>query len=359
MQSKVITNVLKKFLQKILKNRKNIRLISISMLSIFLSFCLIFSSLSCSTASKITEEQTQSIKRVKVILDWVPNTNHTGIYVAQSEGYYKEEGLEVEIIQPSEGGSPDLIAAGKGEFGISYQEQVTYARTAENPLPVVAIAAIIQHNTSGFASPAEKNIKSPKDFENKKYGGYGSPLEEAFLKEIMKKYNADYNKVEIVNIGAADFLTSVKKDVDFAWIYYGWDGIAAEVKGIKLNFLLLQDLDNTLDFYTPVFITSEKIIKEQPELVKKFLKATEKGYIFSINNPEKAAEILLSYVPELDKDIIIASQKYLAKQYMADSKKWGYMKLSIWEKFGNWMYENGLINKKLDTQNAFTNDFLP
>src|SRR5665811_17165 len=105
------------------------------------------------------------MKKITVVLDWVPNTNHTGIYVAVANGYYAEEGLDVDIIQPTEGGSADLIAAGKGEFGISYQEQITYARTADTPLPVVAIAAVIQHNTSGFASPVEKNIKTPSDFE--------------------------------------------------------------------------------------------------------------------------------------------------------------------------------------------------
>jgi len=104
------------------------------------------------------QKGTGGLQKITVVLDWVPNTNHTGIYIAKENGYYNDQGLEVEIIQPSEGGSADLIAAGKGEFGISYQEQVTYARTAENPLPVVAIAAIIQHNTSGFASLLDKGI---------------------------------------------------------------------------------------------------------------------------------------------------------------------------------------------------------
>jgi len=135
----------------------------------------------------------QQKKGVKVLLDWYPNTNHTGLYVALDKGYYKEEGLDVEIIQPPEGGSPELIAAGQGDFGISYQEQITYARTAENPIPVKAIAAIIQHNTSGFASPVEKNIKSPRDFEGKKYGGWGSPMEEAMLKALMQKEGADFS----------------------------------------------------------------------------------------------------------------------------------------------------------------------
>jgi ABC-type nitrate/sulfonate/bicarbonate transport system substrate-binding protein len=289
----------------------------------------------------------------------VPNTNHTGIYIARENGYYNDQGLEVEIIQPSEGGSADLIAAGRGEFGISYQEQVTYARTAENPLPVVAVAAIIQHNTSGFASPVDKNIKDPSDFEGKKYGGWGSPMEEAMLRGLMEKYGADYSKLEIVNIGASDFLTSVTKDVDFAWIFYGWDGIKAGLEGFPIDFMLLQEVDPLLDFYTPVIIASEKTIDEEPGLVKKFLSATEKGYVFAAGNPEEAARLFLLDNSELDSELVIASQQYLSGQYIGDSPRWGIMEKSIWDDFGNWMYENNLLQSSLESGKAFTNEFLP
>lgn len=299
------------------------------------------------------------LDKITVILDWVPNTNHTGIYIAKENGYYNDQGLEVEIIQPSEGGSADLIAAGKGEFGISYQEQVTFARTAENPLPIVAIAAIIQHNTSGFASPVDMNIKTPADFEQKIYGGWGSPMEEAMLKGLMEKYGADYSKLEIVNIGASDFLTSVKRDVDFAWIFYGWDGIKAELEDFPIDFMLLQEVEPLLDFYTPLIIASEETIDKNPGLIKKFLSATEKGYQFAIQNPEEAARLFLLDNSELDPEMIIASQKYLSAQYMGDSPKWGVMKKSIWDNFSNWMYENNLLQARLESEKAFTNEFLP
>lgn len=301
----------------------------------------------------------QQKKGVKVLLDWYPNTNHTGLYVALDKGYYKEEGLDVEIIQPPEGGSPELIAAGQGDFGISYQEQVTYARTAENPIPVKAIAAIIQHNTSGFASPVEKNIKSPRDFEGKKYGGWGSPMEEAMLKALMQKEGADFSKVEMVNIGDADFFAATQKDVDFSWIYYGWDGVAAEIKNIPINFIKLQDIAPELDYYTPVIIASEKMLDENPELVRKFLRATARGYKYAIENPEDAVNSLLKYAPEIDREIAVASQRYLAGEYMKGTDKWGEMKLEIWEAYGNWMFENGLLREKLDAGKAFTNEFLP
>ncbi|EPZ62385.1 NMT1/THI5 like family protein [[Clostridium] sordellii ATCC 9714] len=97
-----------------------------------------------------------------MVLDWTPNTNHTGLYVALEKGYFKDEGLNVEIVQPSEGGASTLVATGKADFGISYQEEVTFAKTSKDPLPIKAVATILQHNTSGFASPKEKILLHQK-----------------------------------------------------------------------------------------------------------------------------------------------------------------------------------------------------
>ena len=305
------------------------------------------------------QQQGNSLRQVTVVLDWIPNTNHTGLYVALEEGYFEEEGLMVEIIQPTEGGSADLIAAGQGEFGISYQEQVTYARTAENPLPVKAIAAVIQHNTSGFASPTEKQIVSPRDFEGKKYGGWNSPMEEAMLKGLMEMSGADFSKLEMVSVGTLDFFTAVTEHVDFTWIYYGWDGIAAEIKGVPLNFIKLQDVDERLDSYTPVIIANEWLLEEDPELVRSFMKAVSKGYQLAIKDPDRAVEHLLKHAPEIDREIAIESQRYLAKEYQGDASRWGEMDVEIWQKYADWMFEKQLIPGELIGEEAFTNEYLP
>lgn len=309
----------------------------------------------CATTGKPAEKAKK--QKVTVILDWVPNTNHTGLYVARDKGYYAEEGLDVEIIQPADGGTAQLISAGQGDFGISYQEELTIARSQN--LPVVALAAVIQHNTSGFASPADKNIKTPKDFEGKTYGGWGSPAETAMLKSIMDKYHADFSKVKVVNIGAADFFTSVEKDIDFSWIFYGWTGIEAEQRKMNLNFIKLREEDPALDFYTPLIITNESKISKDPELVKKFMKATSRGYEDCITHPNEAAEILVKAVPELDQTMVKASQAYLSNEYQSDAPRWGEMKASVWTDYAEFMHQNGLIKKQIDTSKAFTNDFLP
>ncbi|MBS4534317.1 ABC transporter substrate-binding protein [Clostridium sp. D2Q-14] len=319
----------------------------------------ILGTISVGCESEDNTAENEELEKVTVILDWIPNTNHTGLYVAKDKGYYEEEGLDVEIIQPSEGGTADLIASGQGEFGISYQEEVTYARTAEKPLPIKAIAAVIQHNTSGFASLEEKGITSPKDFEGKEYGGWGALMEEAMLRAVMDKDGGNFSELNMVNIGSLDFFTAVKEHVDFTWIYYGWDGIASEVKNDPINFIKLQDFDENLDFYTPTIIANEELIEGEPELIERFLAATTKGYEYSIENPEDAVESLLKDNSEIDRDIAIESQKYLANEYQAEVDRWGEMKPEMWANFANWMYERDLIENELDVEEAFTNEFLP
>lgn len=319
--------------------------------------CVISLSLLLLGGCEQQQEGSEQMQDVTVVLDWTPNTNHTGIYVAQKMGYYEEEGLKVEITQPGEGTATQLIAAEQGDFGFSYQEDLTIART--QGLPVKALAAVIQHNTSGFASPQEKEIKTPQDFEGKRYGGWGSPAEEAMLKALMQQVGADFDTVELINIGAADFFSSVEKDVDFTWIFWGWTGIESEIRDVPLNFILLRDYHDALDFYSPILIASEKTLEERPELVKKFIKATTKGYQYCIDNPEKAGEILSESVPELNKDLVIKSQEYLADEYQSDAPRWGEMTEERWEKYADWMYDQQLIETPLEAKDAFTNGFLP
>lgn len=312
-----------------------------------------------SGCSKKEEKSADGGEKVTVVLDWTPNTNHTGLYTALENGYYKDQGLDVEIVQPPEGGAASLVASRKADFGISYQEEVTYAKTSDDPLPIKAIAAVIQHNSSGFASPKDKNIKTPKDFEGKIYGGWGSESETAAIKAVMEKTGADFNKVTIADIGQDDFFTATTNSVDFAWIYEGWDVVQAKLKNFDLNFIPLNQFDKRLDYYTPVIISNETLLNDNPELAKKFMKATTEGYQFAIDNPEEAAKILVKHAPEIDEELAIESQKFLASKYKDDAPRWGEMKDEVWNNYTAFLKEYGLINKDLKPEDAYTNEFLP
>ncbi|WP_328803890.1 ABC transporter substrate-binding protein [Paenibacillus glycinis] len=304
-----------------------------------------------------TASDADKLQEIKVVLDWTPNTNHTGLYVARDKGFFEQHGLKVDIIQPGEAGADTMIATGAADFGVSYQEGVTQARI--QGVPLVSIAAVIQHNTSGFASPAEKNINSPKAFEGKTYGGWGSPAEPAVIDSLMQEDGGDAKKVKIVNIGDSDFFTATKKNIDFAWIYYGWDGIEAELRGEKINMVYLTDYSKKLDYYTPVLATNEKMIAEHKDTVEAFMAAASEGYRFAIDHPDEAADVLIKAVPDLNADLVRASQKWLSPQYQADAPRWGEQKLEVWTNYAGWMYDHKLLDKQLDAEKAFTNDFLP
>lgn len=326
-------------------------------ISIILAGALMLTTLS--GCSKKEEKSANKGEKVTVVLDWTPNTNHTGLYTALENGYYKDQGLDVKIVQPPEGGAASLVASGKADFGISYQEEVTYAKTSDDPLPIKAIAAVIQHNSSGFASPKDKNIETPKDFEGKIYGGWGSESETAAIKAVMEKTGADFDKVTIADIGQDDFFTATTNSVDFAWIYEGWDVVQAKLKNFDLNFIPLNQFDKRLDYYTPVIISNETLLNDNPELAKKFMKATTEGYQFAIDNPEEAAKILVKHAPEIDEELAIESQKFLASKYKDDAPRWGEMKDEVWNNYTAFLKEYGLINKDLKPEDAYTNEFLP
>lgn len=299
------------------------------------------------------------LTQVTLMLDWVPNTNHTGFYVAQANGYFNQAGLDVTIVEPGEVYAEQAVAGGQADFGVSFQEQVTLARV-QNDVPLVSIAAIIQHNTSGFAARSGLDVASPADWEGLTYGAFGSPFEEPTLQSMMECTGGDYSQLEVVDVGFADPLVLLAEDqVDLAWIFYGWQGFQAQDQGIDMSITMMNDyFDCIPDYYTPIIVASEDTLTDRPEVVTAFLEGVSEGYQFAIDNPDDAATILLEAVPELDESVVRASQRWISGQYAADAPQWGHQEASVWEDYGNWMIERGIIDN-FDAQAAFTDAFLP
>lgn len=299
------------------------------------------------------------LTKVRFLLDWTPNTNHTGVYVAKELGYYREAGLDVDIVQPTEGGALSLVAAGKAEFGITFQEEIAAALTSSAPLPVKAIASVIQHNTSGIISLAEKNIIRPKDMENHTYASWDTPIEKAILSAIAKEDGGSYDRIKIIPNTVTDVVAALQTDVDMVWIYYAWDGIATELAGLKTNFINFGKINPALDFYTPVIASSNDYLAKNPDVAKAFLAATAKGYEYAIHNPKDAGMILVKNAQGLDEKLVVKSQEWLADQYKAEVTRWGVIDQKRWDTFFTWMFDNKLISKQIGSGEGFTNEFLP
>ena len=296
--------------------------------------------------------------KVTIMLDWVPNTNHTGLFVAQEKGFYKEAGIEVEILEQSQGLSMEqLVASGRVDFGISSQEWAM-AAMAEG-LPVVSVAAIIQHNTTAYASLKKAGINSARDFEGKTFASWGLPLETAMISDVVKSAGGNPSKLKELVIGTADLLAMLGRDVDIVWIFMGWQGIEAKQRGIELSAVMLREVSGIPDYYTPIIITSRSYLAKSKEYGKAFIKATSRGYEYAAKNPEEAAKILIRRSPEINIKLATESQAWLSPRYIEDAGQWGLQKASIWKGLYDWMVSHELVKPGQSPESFFTNELLP
>lgn len=303
---------------------------------------------------------TAEMTKITFVLDWTPNTNHTGLYVAQDQGYFDEAGLEVEIVQPPEDGAEMLVGSGKAQFGVSFQDYLPPALVGADAIPIEAVAALIQHNTSGIISLKDKGIDTPKGLEGMRYATWDLPIEKATLKKVVEDDGGDFDKVELIPSTVTDEVSALQSDtVDAIWVYYGWAGVKTELSGLDTNYFAFKDINPVFDYYSPVIIGNADWMAENPDTTKAFLSALKKGYEYAIDKPEEAAEILVKNAPELDAELVKASQAYLSKEYMADAERWGYIDPERWNAFFNWINENGLNEEKIPENTGFTNEYLP
>ena len=299
---------------------------------------------------------------VTVVLDWTPNTNHTGIYVALANGYFKEAGLDVQVVQPPEDGAVTLVASGKAQFGISFQDSLAPAFAGDSPMPVTAVAAIIQHNTSGIVSRAGEGMDTPRGLEGKKYATWDLDVEKATIRDVMAADGGNFDLVELIPSTVTDEVSALQSgSVDAIWIFYGWAGVGCEVAGLDTDYFEFADIDPVFDYYTPVLIGSNAWLEENPDAARAFLAALSRGYTYAAEHPAEAADILMEAAPELKANsaLVYASQEYLAGEYIADAARWGEFDGERWAAFFNWLNENDLMEQKLDPDFGYTNDYLP
>ncbi len=312
-----------------------------------------------------TAQGLQKLTTMQLALDWTPNTNHTGIYVALKNGWYKDRGINLQLQPYSSNVTPDtLVSNGKADVGISSTESIVADAAANQP--VVSIAAIMQHNTSALVTLKSSGITRPSQLDGKTYGGFGAPYENSVVGEIIKHDGGKGTfKNVTLNVDAMQALQS--KRVDFAWVFEGWEVIQAERQGTQLNVFPITDY-GVADYYTPNIITSPTEMKQKPDLLRRFMAATEKGYEYARTHVQESAQDLIDVAPKgtfPDTGLVVASQQYLSPRYADNGRKWGTQDASAWHGYPEFILATGGVQdaagktvKSLNLDAMYTNQFL-
>lgn len=313
----------------------------------------------CSAGTQSSKKDSAKLEDVDVVLDWYPNAIHSFIYAAIENGYYKEQGLNVHIKFPSNATDPlTLTAANKATIGIYYQPDIIMSRANEN-IPIKSVGAIVHTPLNVVIALKEKNINSPKDLAGKTIGFSGNPLNVEYVKTMIKADGGDPSSIKTIDVGfeLLSSMTTKKVDATTGGL------INHEVPVLKHEGHQLNYFDPSKygvpNYYEEIFVASDKTIKEKPETLKKFMKASQKGFEFMKQNPDKALKILMNNQQKENFPLVEAVEKESMSTLLPkmDSKEEPFLTQNkkVWEDHINWLYQKGLIKQKPKAEDCFVN----
>ncbi len=297
-------------------------------------------------------------EKVTLTLDWYPNADHAGIYAAQELGYFERAGLDVEIRQPSDPASVlQLVAAGRSEFGVSYETEVTAA--AARDVPVQSVMAIMQEPLNSIISLKESGIEEPADLAGKKVGYAGQTFGTAVIDTVLREAGEDPDSVEKVNVGydLRPALTSKRVDavVD---AYWNIEGVELAQEGFETNVIRLPEV-GVPNYNELVLATSDSYAGENPEVVRRFVGALVEGHRYAAEHPEAARDALLAANEELDPEVATETLGLTVPIFAGENGRVGYQDPEEWRAYVNWAVENEVLPRPVEVNEAMTNEFLP
>ncbi len=295
-------------------------------------------------------------------LDWTPNINHIGFFVAQTLGFYSQENIKLEILNPLE----DNYATTPGkklelelaDFAIAPFETVISLNNKQNRVDALAIYAILQEDLSSIAVLKSSQITSPKQLDGKSYASYKARYEDLIVKEMIKNDGGEAT----IKIAYPDKLgiwnTLLTGEFDATWIFDNWEGIEAASKQIELNLFKLSDYQIPYG-YSPVIITKNSKLLQNQNAYKGFIKATKQGFLYAQQHQSASIEMLkLNLTPHDLEAIDLEKSLAYTSPYFGDQKSCGSMQETRVTDFLEWLVQNNLEDKKILSQILFTNDLL-
>ena len=307
---------------------------------------------SCFNASPSPDTETVT---VDIELDWYPNANHAGIFVAQDRGFFEDEGINVEIKEPADPALvAQLVGSGERDFGVFYQTDTLLARN--EGVPVVAVRSIVQRPLNCIMALKSSGITRPADLKGKTVGYPGIDWNISLLETMLESDGLTLDDVEVVDIGWTLWQTLASGTVDaLIGAYWSHESYVLEDEGYPVNIIYADEYD-VPPYYEMMLITSEQMMADQPDLVQKFARAFVKGYEWSRDNPSEAIDTLVRLNQqqlEETEHIERAAIGQLRDAWVSENGNVGTLTEARWNSVGNFMKDKGFIDQGLVVAEAW------
>lgn len=289
------------------------------------------------------------MEQVRVVLDWFPNTNHTGFYVAKKQGYFADAGLEVQI----DGDVHGVLSTEGADIVLG--PMISMLEQRVKGIEITAIATITQRNDSGIVSLASAGIEKPSDLEGKRLTHWEPRWFHEVIGEAVRQDGGDYSKVNLVPMDVGDIVSTLGETADATWVYENWENQELLAAGKAINFIRLADLSPLFDFPAPSIGATRSFLDSRPEVARRFLHALERGYTEAAQAPEASILEVREHMPNVSTELLVASQKHLAAISLNESGKWGRISAERWEPMAQFLVDTGITTSRFD--NEFSNDF--
>lgn len=307
---------------------------------------LIFRNTHSDTLSKPTS--------LSVRLKWLNQAQFAGFYVADKSGLYANKNLKVQL----EPGGPDIspvqmVLSSANDFGIIGADQLILAR--EKGAPLVALAVIYQKTPVAIASLKDSNITTPKDLDGKKVAIVYGKDEEVIYKSLLQKEHVDRSKIKESPL-TFDLNQLTSKKVDAIIVYETNEPTLLAQQGVQVN--LIKPRDYGINYYADTLFTTEKMIKERPEVVRAFVTSTILGWQEALKNKDQAVNDVLAVNSTLNKEHQLKLIQLSEPLIRRPDNNIGYSQANEWEKLQNILMEQGVQKNAIDIYKLFTNNFL-
>jgi ABC-type nitrate/sulfonate/bicarbonate transport system substrate-binding protein len=281
-----------------------------------------------------------------LVLDFLPNAVHSGIYAAQSKGDYRDAGIDLTIRQPGDStDAPKLLEAGRADFAILDIHDLGIAR--EQGLDVVGVMPIVQRPLASVIARGDGEVRQPRDLEGHTVGVTGLPSDDAVVESEVRADGGDPSAVKPVTIGFNAVSSLAAGKVDAATGFWNAEGVALRRQGIPVRIFKVDDY-GAPPYPELILVTSQKTLDSDPELVASMVEATTRGYEFTVAEPEQALDDLVGSVPDLDR----AEQRAQLQALLPDLDP-APLDPALLKRWAQWDLEHGLLERPLDVDQAF------